>query len=795
MASQEYLDFEIEIGPGIGGREYPLTVIRSPGGEAHERLIFPFDELALASRLKDLQIALLRSGGTRRQALTSEEQTVKDFGEKLFAALITGETRSRYDVSKQIAAHQKKGLRVKLRIQPPELASLPWEFLYDPHETEYICLSAKTPLVRYIELPRVIQPITIVPPLRILGVTASPRGLGTLDVENEKLRVEVALEDLIERKQIDITWQDHATWRDLQRLMRSSRGPWHILHFIGHGGFNRESDEGFIALENESGETYRLPATQLGRLIADHSTLRLAILNSCDGAQGGNTDIFSSTASLLVRRGLPAVLAMQYEITDRAAIEFARGFYEAIADGLPVDAATVEARKSVSLGVNNTVEWGTPVLFMRAPDGVLFKQIAPEKVAEIAARESAEKEAAEKAALEKAKREAAEKESKEKAAQEKARQEAAKKDAQEKTEREAAEKAALEKAKQEAAERAAKEKVLREKEKRDAAEKAARARAAQRAALARKLSEVTTALKPVIRKSVPVLSVVGLFAIVGFLLWFGLKARSSDVIYFTSNRDGKAEIYKLTGSQATRLTTTSGNAENWSPSAAASGAVYFTSNRDGKEEIYKLSGSQTTRLTTTGGNAKSWSPSAADAGVIYFTSNRDGKAEIYKLSGSQTTRLTFTDGNAESWAPMTADAGVVYFVSDRDGKAEIYKLSDGETTRLTYTDGNAESWAPAAADAGVVYFVSNRDGKAEIYKLSGEGTTRLTFTDGSAESWSPLVVSPGVVYFTSNRDGKAEIYKLSEGKTTRLTTTDGSAQSWLTVLNQRLKGVISIYKY
>ena len=70
----EYLDFEIEIGKGIG-REYPIAVIRSPGGEARGQMVFPFDELALGSRLKDLQIALLRSGGQRRLLLTPQEQT------------------------------------------------------------------------------------------------------------------------------------------------------------------------------------------------------------------------------------------------------------------------------------------------------------------------------------------------------------------------------------------------------------------------------------------------------------------------------------------------------------------------------------------------------------------------------------------------------------------------------------------------------------------------------------------------------------------------------------------------
>ncbi len=365
-----YLDFELEIGPG-SGREYPVAVIRSPAGEARETMRFPFDELALENRLKDLQIGLLRSGGKHRQMLSSEEQTVQDFGRALLDALLTGEVRSRYDVSWREAKQQGKGLRLKLRIQPPELAALPWGFLYDPRRAEYVCLSRGTPVVRYLELPQPIQPLSVTPPLHILGMIASPRDLPPLDVVREKQRVEEAVKDLRARGMVDLTWLPGQTWRDLQRAMRG--GPRHIFHFIGHGGFDHNADQGLIALADEDGLTALMHATELGRLLADHDSLRLVLLNSCEGARGGEQDIFSSTASILVRRGIPAVVAMQYAITDRAAIEFSRAFYEALADGLPVDAAVSEARKAISLAVANTVEWGTPVLYMRSPQGVIFQ--------------------------------------------------------------------------------------------------------------------------------------------------------------------------------------------------------------------------------------------------------------------------------------------------------------------------------------------------------------------------------------------------------------------------------------
>jgi len=332
---------------------------------------FPYDELTLENRLQSLHIALLRSGGTRRQVFSSEERVVQEFGRDLFEALLCGEARSRYDVSYREARQQGKGLRLKLRIQPPELARLPWEYLYDPRQAEYLCLSRDNPIVRYLELPQPIQPLAVTPPLRILGMIASPRDLPPLDIRHEKQRTETAIQDLQTNGLVNLAWLEGQTWRDLQRAMRG--GPWHIFHFIGHGGFDRTADEGVIALADESGLMHPFRATELGRLLSDHHSLRLVLLNACEGARGSERDVFSSTAAILVRRGIPAVLAMQDEITDRAAIEFARAFYEALSDGLPVDAAVTEARKAISLAVTNSVEWGTPVLYTRSAQGVIFQ--------------------------------------------------------------------------------------------------------------------------------------------------------------------------------------------------------------------------------------------------------------------------------------------------------------------------------------------------------------------------------------------------------------------------------------
>jgi CHAT domain-containing protein len=99
---------------------------------------------------------------------------------------------------------------------------------------------------------------------------------------------------------------------------------------------------------------------------------RLIVLNSCASARGSVTDLFSGTAAALVRGGISAVAAMQYAISDESAIAFARGFYAAIAQGRSVDEALSSGRVAILGTSANTLEWLTPVLYLRGRDAHLF---------------------------------------------------------------------------------------------------------------------------------------------------------------------------------------------------------------------------------------------------------------------------------------------------------------------------------------------------------------------------------------------------------------------------------------
>jgi hypothetical protein len=107
---------------------------------------------------------------------------------------------------------------------------------------------------------------------------------------------------------------------------------------------------------------------------------RLVVLNSCAGAAGGPADLFSGTAAALVRGGVSAVAAMQYEISDPAAVAFCRGFYGAIARGRGVDEAVTSGRVGIIGLSGRTLEWVTPVLYLRGRDSRLFTMPGPSSV-------------------------------------------------------------------------------------------------------------------------------------------------------------------------------------------------------------------------------------------------------------------------------------------------------------------------------------------------------------------------------------------------------------------------------
>ncbi len=373
-----YTDFDLRISPAEDGY-YRINVVQSKAGTAEVLAAFPFDQQELRVQLLTLQNALLKSTGQFRTINLPEEKAVVQFGQTLFNAVFCQEVRSLYDASRADARRRGKGLRIRVHCAVPELVSLPWEFLYDPTQNDFLALADSTPVIRNLDAPHEKRPLRVSTlPLRILGMIASPIGLSPINVSAEMQRVEQALDRPVKEGLIELAWVKEPTAHELLSAMRS--GPWHIFHFVGHGQFSAASEEGWIVLCDEDGQPKPLLASQLARALVHHKDLRLVVLNSCHTAQSGPLNVFSSTASVLVHQGIPAVIAMQHAITEAAALEFSRTFYETLANGEAVDSAVTEARKSISFAFTHTLEWGTPVIYTYASNLRMLPEHLKQKV-------------------------------------------------------------------------------------------------------------------------------------------------------------------------------------------------------------------------------------------------------------------------------------------------------------------------------------------------------------------------------------------------------------------------------
>lgn len=338
------------------------AIVSWPDGEGKAEFELPFEDVELDA----LAAVVSRPRSPRRRIESDESAQARAFGERLFG-LVFQDTASRVlDDALSQTRRNDEGLRMMLQLEGARgLQNVPWELLCD--STRFVSTSSYTPVLRYVDMTARPQPLPMRPPMRILGMVSSPGDVSPLDAEREREHLTDACRALIERGLLEIDWVAEATLGGL--LRRLNEGDYHIFHFIGHGDFDEQAQDGVLLFEGGAGRSHRVTGVELGTILADQHTLRLAVINACEGARVALDS--SGIAATLMRYGLPAVIAMQFEISDEAAVAFAEHFYTSLARGNPIDEALGDARRGM-FADGHGLEWATPVLSTSVDDGQLF---------------------------------------------------------------------------------------------------------------------------------------------------------------------------------------------------------------------------------------------------------------------------------------------------------------------------------------------------------------------------------------------------------------------------------------
>ena len=373
----EYKDITVHISPGTAG-SFSVR-FQSEEGTINYQFALPFVrrdlERVLSSNSRDLSFA----GHTGPAPSAGSVKSAEDFGKKLYEALFQEAAKIKLAETRTAARYTPNtGVRIRLSMDlrgegMTEVASLPWELMC-PTDERPLAVSTHTPLVRSLDVPQPTDRRPFQPPLRILALMSNPAGTAPLNLDKERARIEASWARLPGVK-VDFLAPGNPpgmrpTRSDL--LKQVADAEYHVIHFMGHGDFSPETG-GLLMLQHEDGSGDPVTSEQLAAMVEDEP-IRLFFLNACKTATtspASSAHPFAGIATSLIRNGVPAVVAMQFPISDEAAVNFAQTFYERIAQRLPVDAAVAEGRKA--LYSNKNAEWATPVLFLRSKDGVLFQ--------------------------------------------------------------------------------------------------------------------------------------------------------------------------------------------------------------------------------------------------------------------------------------------------------------------------------------------------------------------------------------------------------------------------------------
>jgi len=284
--------------------------------------------------------------------------------------------------ARDIADSNQGSVRFRLHFDESasELHALRWETLRDPDDRESALLTSdKVLFSRYVAShrppPRQPRPVSA---MKALVVIANPSDLGSLLIPLSAIDVEAETAAANKRlKLFEVTSlisNGTATFKNMMAKLREER--FDLLYLVCHG--YDLYGEPRLVLEMENGKAEVVDGDVMIRQFHQITAPRMVVLASC--YSGGASQTASSTAlarlgpRLAFDIGIPAVIAMQGEISVPTASQFLTTYFENVSQHGEVDRAVSAARAAVA----GRTDWWVPVLYMRVTNGKIWIDPGPD---------------------------------------------------------------------------------------------------------------------------------------------------------------------------------------------------------------------------------------------------------------------------------------------------------------------------------------------------------------------------------------------------------------------------------
>jgi TIR domain-containing protein/CHAT domain-containing protein len=235
-----------------------------------------------------------------------------------------------------------------------QLLSLPWELLHDGRD--YLFQGGRAVRVRRRLPNRQHQPVLPTRlPIRILLVSPRPEDKRT-DYIDHRISAKPLMDAVDNLGDLaTLTVLVPPTFPALQHALqraREARQPFDVVHFDGHGVYDREHGLGGLCFEDPK-DTQKLEqramqfihAEKLAGVMRDYR-IPLVFLEACQSAKT-EEDPTASVAAKLLEEGVASVVAMSHSVLVETAHRFVKAFYSELARGTRVGAAMLAGQQAL----------------------------------------------------------------------------------------------------------------------------------------------------------------------------------------------------------------------------------------------------------------------------------------------------------------------------------------------------------------------------------------------------------------------------------------------------------------
>ncbi len=383
-------EFHISITP-LGEDEYFVRTEKVPvGGLVAEEIVeWPVKQWVAQARhlFRDPLINLVE-GKSNSQIVIPDQIVARsgevvspslvELGQEMYQELFKDTLRDSWSCAQGIAHNRGEVLQLRLGTKDRRISSLPWEVLHVGDRP----LATGTDIVfsRYQPntcLPKSTRILTSEEPLKILMAIAAPTDKDSLQLEKEYEALQQELEKNNGETQIHLDILRQPGREQLTQALE--QGKYQVFHYAGHSNWGISGGE-ISLVSNITGLTESLSGKDLAGLLVNNG-IQMAVFNSCRGAYNhlvhpADEGVEINLAEAMVKRGIPAVLAMAERIPDDVSLILTRLFYRNLNQGYPIDLSLNRARQGlISAYGSHQLYWGLPVVYLHPEfDGCLIEE-------------------------------------------------------------------------------------------------------------------------------------------------------------------------------------------------------------------------------------------------------------------------------------------------------------------------------------------------------------------------------------------------------------------------------------